>query len=167
MKMKKKIFSFFLVVAIVFSGLQLPNITANAEDTENTTAYLRFRYEREDKTYNDEDMFIVSFDDSKEAVKFNLSDDEGKYAVVEVPAGTKKIAYKVANREEQIYDAADLMNKEILTSVDNDGNSAEKISELYKDKDDITVRKYNLEKSVEKYQKQNEKTVVENEIGGR
>ena len=34
-------------------------------------------------------------------------------------------------------------------------------------KDDITVRKYNLEKSIEKYQKQNEKIVMENEIGGR
>ena len=46
MKMKKKIFSFFLVLAMVFSCLQLPNITANAEDTKDPTAYLRFRYER-------------------------------------------------------------------------------------------------------------------------
>ena len=95
MKMKKKIFSFFLVLAMVFSCLQLPNITANAEDTKDSTAYLRFRYEREDKTYNDEENIIVSFDDSKDGVSLNLSDDYGKYAVVEVPAGTKKIAYKV------------------------------------------------------------------------
>ena len=140
MKMKKKIFSFFLVLAMVFSCLQLPNITANAEDTKDPTAYLRFRYEREDKTYNDEENIIVSFDDSKDGVSLNLSDDYGKYAVVEVPAGTKKIAYKVGEGKEKECDADALLNKEILTSVDKDGKVTEKITDLNKDKADITVR---------------------------
>lgn len=83
-----------------------------------------------------------------------------KSDVVKVILGEEYLSGKDINSQDKNV-LAD-MSSTIVEGIDlaialNNGNN----------KDDITVRKYNLEKSVEKYQKQNEKTVVENEIGGR
>ncbi|AUO15617.1 type I pullulanase [Clostridium taeniosporum] len=92
MKKLKKIWSIIFVVTFIFTMAQIPPVKVKAAD-DNDGVYVKIRYDRLDKNYDDWDIWTWEKGKDGKSVNFIGEDNEGKFAVIKINKNKKQLFF--------------------------------------------------------------------------
>ncbi|WP_315080089.1 type I pullulanase [uncultured Clostridium sp.] len=124
MKKFKRVWAIIFMVTFIFTMVQMPAINVQATE-KNDEVYVKIRYDRSDKNYNDWDIWTWEKGRDGKSINFIGEDNEGKFAVIKSNKNEKKLFFIIrkSNWSEKATEdqCVDLTNgdKEVIIHENN------------------------------------------------